>query len=83
MRLLRLAIVERLRREPDWHHLPRDATGFDPYLEHVHPTYRVRGVFDSRGNSRRVWMKKLMKQFKARIDALEIEALIGARERGA
>ncbi len=37
MRLVRLAVFERLRREPDWKQLPRDHLQFDPYVEHVHP----------------------------------------------
>jgi hypothetical protein len=33
MRLLRLAVFERLRRDPDWHHLPTDSHEFSDYVE--------------------------------------------------
>jgi hypothetical protein len=45
MRLLRLAVFERLRREPSWHHLPTDAADFDQYIEHVNPGQRHVAVF--------------------------------------
>jgi len=37
MRLLRLAVFERLRREPNWDQLPNSPEGFDPYVDHVNP----------------------------------------------
>lgn len=37
MRLLRLAIFERLRRDQSWQNLPVSSDDFDPYVEHVHP----------------------------------------------
>jgi hypothetical protein len=48
MRLLRLAVFERLRREPAWHHLPNIATEFDQYVEHVNPEQKNALVFHLR-----------------------------------
>lgn len=48
MRLLRLALFERLRREPEWGSMPRDPGGFDPYIHHVHPDRAKVLVFDIR-----------------------------------
>jgi hypothetical protein len=45
MRLLRLAAFERLRREPNWHHLPSSAADFDQYVEHVNPERKHGLVF--------------------------------------
>lgn len=48
MRLLRLALFERLRREPEWGNMPRDPSGFDPYIHHVHQDRAKVLVFDIR-----------------------------------
>ena len=37
MRLLRLAVFERLRQEPTWRSLPNSGADFDQYIEHVNP----------------------------------------------
>ena len=37
MKLLRLAVFERLRLDRNWSQLPVSAHDFDPYIDHVHP----------------------------------------------
>lgn len=45
VRLLRLAVFERLRREPTWQQLPNSAADFDQYVEHVNPDRKQVLVF--------------------------------------
>jgi hypothetical protein len=37
LKLLRLTIIERLRRDESWHLLPNSSAGFDDYIDPVHP----------------------------------------------
>jgi hypothetical protein len=46
MKLLRLAVFERLRRDTTWHHLPTSGGAeFDQYVEHVNPERKDVFVF--------------------------------------
>src|SRR5262245_33259592 len=45
MRLLRLAVFERLRREPSWNQLPMNGHDFDQYVDHVNPEKKPSIVF--------------------------------------
>ena len=48
MRLLRLAIFERLRHDQSWQILPFNAGDFDPFVEHVNPDRNFMLVFHAR-----------------------------------